>query len=59
MLENEELFRICAWCNREIGPDNNATGPVIPKEMQVNGKITHGLCRECYEQQMRELKGIK
>lgn len=59
MDENEDLVRVCAWCNRLIGPDNNAVGEVIPKNLQVGDKVTHGLCNACFAKQMEDLQGIK
>jgi hypothetical protein len=48
----DPLYRLCAWCNREIDEDGNACGPEIPKA-EWPAIVTHGICRACEEEQLR------
>lgn len=48
------IKRYCAWCDKEIEPDEKAVGPVIPKAAQ--GRATHGVCAECEEKVRKEIK---
>jgi hypothetical protein len=50
------MEKYCAWCNKKIGNQNKTTGSEIPKEKQIG---THGICADCYEDQMKEIDKIQ
>lgn len=40
------MYTVCAWCNKVMNE-----GP-----KGVNGEISHGICLECKEQVMKDMK---
>lgn len=50
LSESMPAKRICAWCTKDIGSFNaSETG---------TGRISHGICADCYDLQMRDLQAL-
>jgi len=45
------MMRTCAWCNEPLG-SQIAVGI-------DDGRVTHGICHSCFEQQMKSLEDGK
>ena len=45
------VLRLCAWCKREIGDDDNAVGEPLTAPV-IGREVTHGICRECEQREL-------
>ena len=46
----EELSVYCAWCGKHISG---------PQRVDPNQQVSHGICSDCYVQEMEALDNIK